>query len=185
MENDKNKIVEFQLTEADVVDKADFGHYEILITKKGAMFKTHTGYHVWTTPYAANEKGEAVEMSLYKWLVEAVKLKHTIDGHEKELLVENGEQTKGDLLDGVSITTEANIMFPMTAFVDRDRAMEFAKNQMDWITAKLKELETAMNTTPPEEDVKADTEFNAKVEMAEQVQEMAKEALENDRGKNG
>lgn len=180
MENDKTKIVEFSLTEADVIDRADFGHYEILVTKKGAMFKTHTGYHVWTTPYAVDAKGEAHETSLYKWLIEAVELKKMFTGHESEKLTEDPtSSTKGDLLDGVSITTEANIMSPMTAFIDRDRAMQKAQEQIDWLTEQMKKLEDAMTAAVPEGDVKADAEYNAKYERAEQLQEMAKEELGN------
>jgi len=175
MEHDKSNGFEFSITEADVVERADFHRFEILITKKGAMFKTYTGFHVWTTPYAVATDGVARENSLYKWLCDIVALKKEFAGHENEPLSDGNEATKGDLMYGVCIATEANLISPITAFIDRDAAMTKAAEHMEWLISQIKRLQSVAESAPIEEDEKKNAEFNAKVEVADIIHTMAKE----------
>ena len=43
---------------------------------------------------------------------------------------------------------------------------------MKWMERQMKDLDKAMNTTPPEEDVKANAEFEQKAIMAEEAKEV-------------
>ena len=64
----KQQGFEFIIKESDVLERENFGSFEIVITKQGAIFKNYTGFRVFTTPYAVGLDGVAHETSLYAWL---------------------------------------------------------------------------------------------------------------------
>jgi hypothetical protein len=47
---------------------------------------------------------------------------------------------------------------------------------------QMKDLNKAMNTTPPEEDLKANAEFEQKAIMAEEAKEMFDDGTETEKG---
>ena len=55
---------------------------------------------------------------------------------------------------------------------DINEAQKEAENYMKWMERQMKDLDKAMNTTPPEEDVKANAEFEQKAIMAEEAKEV-------------
>jgi len=141
---------------------------------------------VWTTPYAVGTDGKAHETSLYKCLDELLQMNKTFKGHEDEELAElNGEKgiTKGNLLNTDKIVIEANLIRPMVVFTNRDYAYEEAARHIEWMRKQMEQLETVSTETPPEEDEKANAEFNAKVDTAEIMSDMIKEG-EADAGKS-
>jgi len=181
MEAEKNTVenYEFNIKSEEVTEREHCGSFEIIKTKRGIMFKTYTGYHVWTTPYAVGTDGKAHETSLYKCLNEFLQMAKSFKGHEDEELTElNGEKgiTKGDLLETERIVIEANLTRPMAVFTDRDLAYKEAANYIDWLKEQTALLEKASTETPPYDSGKANAEFNAKAQVAETMQEMAKEA---------
>lgn len=168
----------FVIRSSEITEQENFGSFEVIKTKRGIMFKNYNGYHVWTTPYAVGTDGKAHETSLYKCLDELLQMKKTFKGHESEELAElDGEKgtTKGDLLDAYKIVIEANLTRPMVVFIDRDYAFEEAARYIDWMKKQMEELQKASTTTPPDEDEKANAEYNAKVEAYETMQQMIQE----------
>lgn len=168
----------FDIKSSEILEQENFGSFEVIKTKRGIMFKTYTGYHVWTTPYAVGTDGKAHETSLYKCLDELLQTNKLFKGHEDEELTElNGEKgiTKGDLLNTEKIVVEANLTRPMTVFTNRDYAYTEAAKHIDWLKEQMELLQKTAEKTPPEDDEKANAEYNASVEAAETMQEMLKE----------
>lgn len=176
----KQNGYEFIIQSKDVIEREHFGRFEVIKTKKGIMFKNYTGYHVWTTPYAVGTDGKAHETSLYSWLDELLQMKRAYTGHEDEPLTEGVEYKKGDVLQAMIITTEANLINPMVVFLDRDKATQNASEQIKWMNEMAKKLQETMDAPAPEEDLKADAEFNAKMEAQETINEMLKEEQNNE-----
>lgn len=50
--NKKQQGFEFIIKKSDVLERENFGSFEIVITKGYACFKNYTGFRVFTTPYA-------------------------------------------------------------------------------------------------------------------------------------
>lgn len=187
MEAEKNTVenYEFNIKSEEVTEREHCGSFEIVKTKRGIMFKTYTGYHVWTTPYAVGTDGKAHETSLYKCLDEFLLMARTFKGHEDEELTElNGEKgtTKGDLLETERIVIEANLTRPMAVFTNRDYAYTEAAKHIDWMKEQMELLQKTAEETPPEDDEKTNAEFNTKVETAEVLSDMLEEE-EADAGK--
>lgn len=165
------KGFEFIIKESDVLEREHFGSFEIVISKQGATFKNYTGYKVFTTPYAVGLDGVAHETSLYNWLKYMVDFKKSIKGKENEPFGETGTSNQ-DLLDGLKIVTESNLVKPQVVFTDFDEASREADHFMEWIGLQTKNLEEAMSTTPPEEDLRANAEFEHEAIMREEVKEV-------------
>ena len=70
--------------------------------------------------------------------------------------------TNKEFVDGMKVLTEANLVKPMTVFTDINEAQKEAENYMKWMEGQMKDLDKAMNTTPPEEDLKTNAEFETK-----------------------
>lgn len=171
----------FDIKPSEILEQENFGSFEVVKTKRGIMFKTYTGYHVWTTPYAVGTDGKAHETSLYRWLDELLAIQGSYAGHESEKLNEEQDVTKGDVIDTYRIVTMANLTRPMAVFTDRDYAMQEAQRYMDWLKSQMEILGNA-EPPAPEDDEKANAEYNASVEAAETMQEMLK-GEESDAGK--
>jgi len=171
---------EFSISEKDVIKRKHFGRFEVIKTKQGMLFKTYTGYRVFVEPYIVDINGKAQQTSLYTWLDELLLLFEAYEGKEQEPLQEDiGSATKGDLLDMMKITTEANLLYPTTAFVDRDLAAKRAIEYMDWVKEQIESLRNAMSEEVKDEDLKANAEFNAKGEVMETLREMAEQEVKN------
>lgn len=143
-----NKGFEFIIEEKDVLERENFGSFEIVLTKQGAMFKNYTGYRVFTTPYAVGIDGKAHETSLYAWLKYIVEFKRSIVGKEEEKFA-NTDVTNQDMLDGFKITTEANLIKPQVVFTDFYEAQREAIRYQEWFTKQMQDLRKAMRATPP------------------------------------
>lgn len=169
--NKKQQGFEFIIKESDVLERENFGSFEIVISKQGAIFKNYTGYRVFTTPYAVGLDGVAHETSLYAWLKYVVDFKKSIKGKENEMFGETGS-TNQEFLDGMKVLTEANLIKPQAVFTDINEAQKEAENYMKWLGGQMKDLEEVINTAPQEEDLKANAEFEQKAIMAEEAKEV-------------
>lgn len=165
------KGFEFIIEEKDVLDRENFGSFEIIVCKTGCIFKNYTGYRVFTTHYAVGLDGKAHETSLYAWLKYMVEFKKSIVGKENEKFADT-DVTNQDMLDGLKITAEANLIKPMVVFTDVEEAQKEAMRYQEWFTKQMQDLQTAMETIPPEEDVKANAEFEQKSIMEEEAKEI-------------
>ena len=177
----ETKGFEFIIKESDVLERENFGSFEIVVFKQGICFKNYTGYKVFTTPYAVGLDGVAHETSLYAWLRYMVDFKKSIKGKENEMFGETTSTNK-EFLDGMKVLTETNLVKPMTVFTDINEAQKEAENHMKWMEGQMKDLNKAMNTTPPEEDLKANAEFEQKAIMAEEAKEMFDDGTETEKG---
>lgn len=177
----ETKGFEFIIKESDVLERENFGSFEIVVFKQGICFKDYTGYKVFTTPYAVGLDGVAHETSLYAWLRYMVDFKKSIKGKENEMFGETTSTNK-EFLDGMKVLTEANLIKPMTVFTDINDAQKEAENYMKWMEGQMKDLNKAMNTTPPEEDLKANAEFEQKAIMAEEAEEMFDDGTKTEEG---
>lgn len=171
--NEKIEGFEFVIKESDVIDRENFGSFEVVMTRQGAIFKNYTGFKVFTTPYSVGLDGVAHETSLYEWLKYIIDFKRSIAGKENEMF-EGTECTNQDMLDGMKIVTEANMVKPQVVFTDFEEAQREAEHYIAWIGSMMKELDNASNAVPPEEDMKANAEFEHKIEMTG----LAKEVLD-------
>lgn len=179
--NKKQQGFEFIIKESDVLERENFGSFEIVVFKQGICFKNYTGYKVFTTPYSVGLDGVAHETSLYAWLKYMVDFKKSIKGKENEMFGETTSTNK-EFLDGMKVLTEANLIKPMAVFTDINEAQKEAENYMKWMEGQMKDLDEAMNTTPPEEDLKANAEFEQKVIMAEEAKEVFDGSVEAEEG---
>lgn len=149
-----------------VVEYGDFGAFSVWITTRQAVFHSYTGYEVRTTPYAVGIDGKASETSLYAWLVNLVKMKKGTDGHEEELLSEGVK--KGDALFASKVITEANLVKPMSVFIDLNEATKAAQEYMEWLEKAQKDLLESMQTLAASpDDERALAEDAKKVEVSE------------------
>jgi hypothetical protein len=179
--NKRQQGFEFIIKESDVLERENFGSFEIVVFKQGICFKNYTGYKVFTTPYAVGLDGVAHETSLYAWLKYMVDFKKSIKGKENEMFEETTSTNK-EFLDGMKVLTESNLIKPMAVFTDINEAQKEAENYMKWMEGQMKDLDEAMNTTPPEEDLKANAEFEQKVIMAEEAKEVFDGSVEAEEG---
>lgn len=178
---DQGMACEFCIREKDVLRRANFGSFEIIKAKSGMMFKTYTGFHVWTTPYAVGLDGKARPKNLYAWLDNLLNFSDEVAGHEKENFGDSG-LTIGDIFDAMKTLTEANLIAPVTAFVDEGRAQEKAMEYMSWLYDMQTALGKTMSEQPPEDDAMANAEADAKREELGYVADMAADSLKADNG---
>lgn len=175
----ETKGFEFIIEEKDVLERENFGSFEIVLLRTGAMFKNYTGFRVFTTPYAVGIDGKSHETSLYAWLNYMVDFKKSIAGKENEKFADT-DITNQEMLDGLKITTEANLIKPMVVFTDFEEAQRESMHYQEWFTKQMNNLQTAMEITPTEEDLKANAEFEQKVIMAEEAKEVFDGSVETE-----
>lgn len=179
--NKKQQGFEFIIKESDVLERENFGSFEIVIAKQGAIFKNYTGFRVFTTPYAVGLNGVAHETSLYAWLKYMVDFKKSIAGKENEMFGDT-TSTNMEFLDGMKVVTGANLIKPMAVFTNIDEAQKEAENYLKWMEQQMKDLDKAMSATPHEEDLKANAEFEQKAIMAEEAKEVFDGSVETEEG---
>lgn len=158
----------------DVKEVADFGRFQIIILKDGAIFHTTTGFEIRCKAWTADFDGNATEASLFSWLCNVVAMKKEAEAKKDEEYPYTGV-TYGDLLDGEVIITEANLLHPVSAFIDMNKAAEFAQGHIKWLGDKMSELENAINTPvkeETEEDLKKNFESGQEAVTREQVGEI-------------
>ena len=131
VKGNKQQGFEFIIKESDVLERENFGSFEIIITKGYACFKNYTGFRVFTTPYAVGLDGVAHETSLYAWLKYMVDFKKSIKDKENEMFGKTTSTNK-EFLDGMKVLTEANLIKPMAVFTDINEAQKEAENYMKW-----------------------------------------------------
>lgn len=164
--------------EDKLVDAAEFESFVVLILKDGAIFRSSNGFEVrckaWSFDPAENASRET---SLYSWLCSLVELKNSSIGKEDEEEPETGT-TYGSLVESLSFLTVTNMLYPLTAFTDVDKATEYAYRRFEWLIEKTKELDAAMAADPKEEtadDLRKEFEDGARASFAEDVQKMLAE----------
>lgn len=164
--------------EDKLVDAADFESFVVLILKDGAIFRNSMGFEVrckaWCYDPTADQSRST---SLYSWLCNLVELKKSSVGREDEEFPETGT-TYGELVESLSFLTVTNMLYPLTAFTDVDKASEYANRRIEWLVEKTKELDAAMSADVKEEsadDLRKAFEDGARASFAEDVQKMLAE----------
>lgn len=161
-----------------VVCVEDFGRFIVVLLKDEAIFHTHIGMEIRCKRWVTNLEGKANDASLFTWLANLVDMKREAKGKENLNFPET-DTTYADMLDSMIIMTEANLCHPVTAFVDMDEAVKFANERLNWLLAKSKELEDAIDATveeESEEDLKKNFEDGQEAIIAEQVAKELKKA---------
>lgn len=162
------------IKKSEVKEVADFGRFQIVILKDGAIFHTTTGFEVRCKAWTVDMEGKAVEASLYSWLCNVVSMQKETKGKENEEYPFTGV-TYGELLDAEVMMTEANLTFPINAFVDMEKAADFTQKHIQWLGDKIKELEDVINTPvteETEEDLKKNFESGQQAVISEQAAEV-------------
>lgn len=172
----------YEMHFGDLVERVHFGAFAVLMTTRGALFETYTGYHVWTTPYSAGIGGETREKSLYAWLRNLVDFKKMAEGHEREPLPASaggdGKMTKGEVLDTMKMMTEANLTRPMVIFTSADKATEAAVEHVKWLKEMAEKLQgsaSGLKTSDGLEEAKALAEAAGDAERARAVGDLKRE----------
>lgn len=163
------------IDEDKLVDAADFESFVVLILKDGAIFRNSMGFEVrckaWCYDPTADQSRST---SLYSWLCNLVELKKSSVGREDEEFPETGT-TYGELVESLSFMIVTNMLYPLTAFTDVDKASEYANRRFEWLVEKTKELDAAMSADVKEEsadDLRKDFEDGARASFAEDVRKM-------------
>lgn len=180
----ENEVL-FGVARKDIKETVDFGSFEVLMCKGGALFRTHTGFHIWTAPWVMTMEGKSETNNLYQWLLNLVEMKHETEKHPDEAFpeVDNGA-TYSDVLEGMVLLTIANLMHPVTAFIDVDEATKFAKQRLDWLTEMSARLEEAAAEVKEEteEDLRKNFEHGQNAIATEQIGKMLEKELEEEEG---
>ena len=166
------------IDEDKLVDAADFESFVVLILKDGAIFRNSMGFEVRCKAWCYDPTAcQSRSTSLYSWLCNLVELKKSSVGREDEEYPETGT-TYGELVESLSFLTVTNMLYPLTAFTDVDKATEYANRRFEWLIEKTKELDAAMSAEVKEEsadDLRKDFEDGARASFAEDVQKMLAE----------
>lgn len=173
----------FEVKRKDITYVADFGRFEVVVCKGGVIFRTHLGFMLWCTPWVVAMDGSSGRSSLYEWLTNLAAMKKECEG--KETLpypgMDDSSITYADMLDSMVMITESNLTHPTVAFVDLDEASRFAKQYINWLISKTKELDAAMSAPvadESEEDLRRNFEHGQAAVMAEVAAAALKESAE-------
>lgn len=166
-----NSRFQFHINPAEVVKQRNFGAYEIIKVKGGIIFKTYTGYMLYVSEFTTDKDGKASPLTTYMWLDNMLNI---ADHAEKDgqALFPDTDMTYIDVLNYHQIVTEANLTYPIVAFIDVDRATEFAEKHINWLKEKTEQLEKAVFGNveeETEEDIKKNVENANKAVMAEEI----------------
>ena len=173
VDNTINKSIplvnEFDILPSDVIQRENFGGFELIKTKKGIMFKNYTGYHVWISKYSqatVGINGEAHEFCLYLAMNELFVLKELAEKDPNGIVYK--ELTNEQLFNSKVIVLQSNILRPLVVFSDESESLKSANEYLSWMDSKQKDLAESMSNLK-EEDEKANAEFKAKQENMEVV----------------
>lgn len=168
VDNTLNKSIplanEFDILARDVIQRENFGGFELIKTKKGIMFKNYTGYHIWISKYSAASvglDGKAHEFCLYLAMDELFSLKKKAEQDPGGIIVDG--VTNESFYNSKAIVLESNLLRPLVVFTDEMESLKSAKEYLAWMDKKQKELAASMSNLK-EEDEKANAEFKAKQE---------------------
>ena len=169
----------FHIDEGDVIDVSNFGSFDVIRTKRGILFRTYGGYHVWTTPYTVDFNGNTMYNSLYAWLENLVEASKAFKGHEDEHIEEDKNVTKGEILEDLKVITVANLLMPTTVFLDENKAAEAANSYLEWLDTMQSKLISAMNGKITEDIDEAEyAKERTKAEVSDTLNEMIQEINE-------
>ena len=177
-----NEVV-YGIAKKDITVTVDFGCVEIVLCNGGAMFRTHTGFHIWTAPWVMTMEGKSETNNLYQWLLNLVEMKHETEKHPNDIFpVVQNEATYEDMLEGMKLLTISNLMYPVTAFVDVDEAAKFAHKRLDWLTEMSMRLEEAASQAKEEteDDLRKNFEHGQQAVMDETVRKILTEEFEGE-----
>ena len=173
VDNTLNKSIplanEFDILASDVIQRENFGGFELVKTKKGIMFKNYTGYHIWISKYSAASvglDGKAHEFCLYLAMDELFSLKKKAEQDPNGIIVDG--VTNEAFYNSKAIVLESNLLRPLVVFTDEMESLKSAKEYLAWMDKKQKELAKSMSNLK-EEDDKANAEFEAKQDNMEVV----------------
>ena len=168
IDNTLNKSIplanEFDVLASDIIQRENFGGFELVKTKKGIMFKNYTGYHVWISKYSAASvglDGKAHEFCLYLAMDELFELKKKAEQEPNGIIVDG--VTNETFYNSKVIVLQSNLLRPLVVFTDEMESLKSAKEYLAWMDKKQKELAASMSNLK-EEDEKANSEFKAKQE---------------------
>lgn len=171
-QNSKSRF-QFHVSPAEVIKQKNFGAYEIVKLKGGIIFKTYTGYMLYFSEFTTDKDGKASPLTAYMWLDNMLNIAEHAERNGQELFPDT-EMTYLDVLHYYQIVTEANLTYPLVAFIDVDKATEFADKHIKWLAEKAEQLETAVFgeiEEETEEDIKANVENADKAVMAETLKQ--------------
>lgn len=136
----------YDMSFGELREKVHFGSFAVVVTSRGALFETYTGYHVWTTPFVTGRDGDVRQKTLYGWLMNLIEFRRQCEGHEGEPMAdipadeEGHVVTNGEMLEHLKVVTEANLMQPVVIFGDANRAIEAAVDYEKWLTGCYERL---------------------------------------------
>lgn len=171
---DNGMAYEFVIREKDVIERVDFGAFEVIKTSSGIMWKNYNGYHVFTKKYSTDNMGKAIEGSLYAWLDNLIETHKAFDGLMDEQF--DGQThddgtplTNREIYDMDRIVTEANLTKPLTIFTDLNEAIVAANEYISWLRERQEELLKAESEDLSSEDdvLRADVEEQERQELTE------------------
>ena len=173
IDNTLNKSIplanEFDIIASDVIQRENFGGFELVKTKRGIMFKNYTGYHIWISKYSSSSvgiNGKAHEFCLYLAMDELFELKKKAEKEPNGIIVDG--VTNETFYNSKAIVLQSNLLRPLVVFTDEMESLKSAKEYLAWMDKKQKELAASMANLK-EEDEKANAEFKAKQENMEVV----------------
>lgn len=130
----------------DLLERVHFGSFSVVVTSRGVLFETYTGYHVWTTPFVKGYDGVMRDKSLYRWLMDLLDFRRRALGHEDDPVdgIEPDEDghvvTNGEMLEMLKVVTECNLMSPVVVFGDGGRPFDAAVDYMRWLKGRYDDL---------------------------------------------
>lgn len=146
---------EFRVGTEDVLERRSFGRFEVIRTKLGIMYSTWSGYHIWTEEYAVDMDGKAREKGLHAWLRGLLEEAGRCDDAVYASSPAADGITHKEVFDAMVVMTEANLAYPMTAFIDEERAMRFSIEYMKWLRESAENLQEVLSSSPTSDDDRA------------------------------
>lgn len=165
---------QFHINPTEVVKQRNFGAYEVVKVKGGIIFRTYTGYMLYFSEFTTDKDGKASPLTAYLWLDNMLNIADYAEKNGQEMFPDT-DMTYIDVLNYYQIVTEANLTYPLVAFIDVDKATEFADKHIKWLADKAEQLESAVFgevKEETEEDVKKNVENAEKAVMAEDIKQI-------------
>lgn len=136
---------DYSMSYGELLERREFGSFAVLRTGRGIFYENYTGYHIWTTAYATWIDGTPREKNLYAWLKHLMEFAARADADPDGEYEDTG-MTNKDFLNYMSLMAESILSYPMVAFSDLDRAVEFAGKHIRWLRERAEELQSQATT---------------------------------------
>lgn len=169
---------DYEMWFGKLLRRCRFSHFSLLVTERGVLFESYTGYHIWTTPFVTGLDGTTSEKSLYVWLMRLVELRDAVESSGRDVPYEGADMSSGDVLDAMVLLTECNLMEPQVVFLDIARASERALSYMAWLRSQMESLGEVMSgsvTGDVKDDERILSEDMSSIVRGEVLGEMLKE----------